>query len=180
MQHVGDYMDMQNRMTELHFDMEIFSILLVHWPLVDSPHKWPVMQSINVFSDVILNMLSKQTVEFLGDFLKCSKCHSFDVTLMTVIYCICPMKCTHGLVWLHFPVVIRSVPIFYLRSIMDSINERKYMCILQRCFTCIGAIVWLPMCQWSNHAGYGLNHLVPSHHKTHQSANHVHISCEVL
>ena len=27
--------------------------------------------------------------------------------------------------------------------------------ILQGCFTCIGAIIWLPQCQWCNPEGYG-------------------------
>ena len=52
--------------------------------------------------------------------------------------------------------------------------------ILQGCFTGIGAIIWLPQCQWSNPEWYGWNLPAPNHNKTQQIMNHVHISWGAL
>ena len=74
------------------------------------------------------------------------------------------------------PMVLLCFVLFwfvYYQFLKDSCLP--FVHILQGCFTGTGAIIWLPLCQWSNSEGYGQkNDQYQTTKKAQQSMNHMH------
>ena len=126
------------------------------WP-VNSPHKWPVTRKIFPFDDVI--MWSNDYSVY---------CHKY--------FSICTNELSLIREWhvQKYPIKYVSTSLLwfvllwlYITLFVDPFNI--FTNILQSCFTGIWTIVWLPLCQRSNHEGYGL-----------KLSHQVHISWNVL